>query len=262
MNDPYLIPQIETDELAIIQIDDREWTELEKVLQLHLDAMHRTQLTEAIAFFIHMVRLKDQLPTPRQYRKKLLARIQEIEEAAKALGALIQPPKPANGSSSRPPVVSDSEHVRFIFHRAFPKDMTASLVALHRLMSVCHRLKLAVRYEQSGENPRGRDGQYELKILLRDVLVVGRNAGDDLRLPAHSISDATEAEYTATSPIYEFAMEVLALIDISAPKLIAERIEDITERTIVLERLQAYVRKTPGALNELLYEMRTDIQEA
>lgn len=256
---PFLVPQIETDELVSVEISDREWASLEEALRRQLDETQRAQLGDAIAFFIHMVRLKDLLPTPRQYRKELGAYIRRIEEATKSLGALIAPEGSADTTSYRP-VASSSDHIRFLLHRAFPGEMSQAFFTLHRLLRACRSLRLAVKYEQSGEHSKGRDGQYELKILLRETLLVARRAGDDLRLPAHSISDIEDATVTDTHPAYEFVMEVLALIDSSAPSLIAEKVEDVEERALTLNRISTYVRKSPGALNELLYEMRTDVE--
>jgi hypothetical protein len=273
------VPHLDLATLPPVELEPREWERLEQALDRRLETSLRAQLCDAMGYFLHSLRLKDELPAPRKYQIQLKKRLQYIEQAVNDLVLMIGKPsvslptqrwasiglkeferetgkirlKKASVAQKRTDPASEilslDDHIRTWLEVEFPSETETTMASLTDLLVKLHSMEKAVKLERGKQNLSGADGKFELDLLLREILQVAKVAGDDLKLPMHDIADEYMRVGVEVYPAYTFAVEVLDQLKRAAPKLIAEKVSDHGERQKILARIEAYLtRKTDGSL--------------
>jgi len=243
-----IVPHLNQDQWKPVELTADQWADLESVLKRPLAAEQRDAASEAIGYFIHTLRLKDRIPTPRQYALQISARLGEIIDTAENLLTQITPlgDKPADttvisakaaqqllggrmatwhaaADASRTTeaddeVMAPEDHVRHLIVTSYPHVHNHAHTTLVELVRSLHALRKGIA--SIPHHKSGADGNYELNLFLVDLLRVAQAAGDDLRLASHDIRDCWMADTVKANPAYRFVERVVALILESAEALV------------------------------------------
>ena len=277
-----LLPLLDTSDWNLPKLSDEEWKYLEEALKVGLNDALRQRLCEVLGHFIHTLRLKDELPTPRRYYKQLVDRIDAINFTADNLLAMIQfvAPPPADDSetefsekearerfgghdsmwtaasraakhgSSPGGVRCAEDHIRLLLIGCAPKIVEATMESTTLLLRVLSALRRKIK--KIPHNSAGADGDFELNLLLLDLLRIVRDAGVSLDLPDHRIRDEWENDRAKLTPAYVFIELVIKMMDESSEKFVDGLLLPEKESQALKELLKDNLGKDTGTYIDAL----------
>lgn len=281
-----LIPHLNREHWKTVKLSDDEWLSLERELDKPLSDALRRKTCETISQFIHALRLKEKMPTPRQYSTQLRTQIVEIIDTADNLLNQITPlggepaatlgiskkearrllggrdatwniaAKAAQTTKDGDELWAVEDHVRYLIATTFPTEFSTTHGALLGLLRALHVLKNIM----PSRNEAGPEGNPELNLLLVDLLRIAQDAGDNLDLAPHDIRDKDMRGTVKPRPAYKFAVRTTAMVLESAEALVAELGLSIDDQSTLLGRIRECLDRKPGTLIDPLEAARTIVE--
>lgn len=288
----YLVPHLDIANLPKLELSAEEWEEIVTALGRDLISQLRERLAGAVGYFVHTLRLKEELPTPRRYLELLQSRAADIGAAANELRAFITPigHRSVSNASASPaeteaeeifpikprklekamraavtgngdsPVLTAEDHIRcWVFHN-HPEVLRGVHIAMAQLEITLNKLRLAVSEERAKQPKAGADGHFELKILVRELLAIASEAGDNLHLPSKHECDEAGTDDTFT-PAYDFVEKVLALVRDQTVALVYHLEPIASQRPKLSDLLSSYLKPPRGGFIALYLEARAAVEE-
>jgi hypothetical protein len=283
-----LLPQIKRGAWRAIKIAEAEWASLEAALGRPINEELRRSLCGSVAYFIHSLRLKKNLPTPRQYATSIQKRLAEISTTTENVLAMITPTAPppaeltpisdtaarwisggsdahwmdAERASRTTPddyeVMLVEDHVRALIHANTPATAAMVYNGMMDLLRVINAMRNDI--SKMPRNQAGPDGNYELNLFLVEILRIAKAAGDDLDLTHHLIRDQVMRKTVKPNPAYLFAERVVLITLAAAETLVSGLALPENAAAELLALIKKNLGRKSGTLIDPLEAARTLIE--